>query len=159
MAPTFKMPKKMNKLLNNELLVLGGGVLLVFLIINYSQSKTQVPKPAQQRKKAKNGALGHGSMNGNSHPSPPPPRVAPVENKPADLLPHDGNSEWAEFAPQGQGDLQGSGSLLHPQISQRPFNSVQGTNALRGDPQISIGEVPSIAAPSNPIHGNHAGLN
>ena len=52
----------------------------------------------------------------------------------------------------------GSGSLLHPQISQRPFNSVQGANALRGDPQISIGEMPSIAAPSNPVQGNSRGL-
>ena len=60
---------------------------------------------------------------------------------------------------QGQGDLLGSGSLLHPQISQRPFNSVQGANALRGDPQISIGDIPSIAAPSNPVQSNTNGLN
>jgi len=157
MAPTFKMPKKMNNLLNNEMLVLGAGVLLVFFIINYSQSKSSPPAPAPQRKKPKHVAPAPTS-NGNEQPVPMA-RAAPVENKPGDLLPHDGNSEWSEFAPQGQGDLQGSGSLLHPQISQRPFNSVQGTNALRGDPQISIGEVPSIAAPSNPVHGNHVGLN
>ena len=32
-------------------------------------------------------------------------------------------------------------------------------NALRGDPQISIGDIPSIAAPSNPVQSNSAGLN
>tara|TARA_Y100000768_G_scaffold389042_2_gene391389 strand:- start:14887 stop:15363 length:477 start_codon:yes stop_codon:yes gene_type:complete len=158
MAPTFKMPKKMNQLLNNEMLVLGAGVLLVFFIVNYSQSKSAPPAPAPPRKKPKNVGPSPGGANGSLAP-PPAARPTPSENKPADLLPHDGNSEWAEFAPQGQGDLQGSGSLLHPQISQRPFNAVQGTNALRGDPQIAIGEVPSIAAPSNPVHGNHAGLN
>jgi len=152
MAPTFKMPKKMSKILNNEMLVLGAGVLLVFFVVKYSQSKAVAPVPAPQRKRPK-------SVGGAPAAAAPQPRASVSENKPADLLPHDGNSEWAEFAPQGQGDLQGSGSLLHPQISQRPFNSVQGTNALRGDPQISIGEVPSIAAPANPIHGNATGLN
>lgn len=158
MAPTFKMPKNMSNLLNNEMLVLAGGVVLVFLIVKYSQSKSD-PVAAAPMKKPKRRNLGGGAPASDA-PSAPPPASAPVsENKPADLLPHDGNSEWSEFAPHGQGDLQGSGSLLHPQLSQRPFNSVQGTNALRGDPQISIGEVPSIAAPSNPVHGNHAGLN
>ena len=158
MAPTFKMPKKMNQLLNNEMLVLGAGVLLVFFIVNYSQTKSAPPAPAPQRKKPKSVGPSPGVASGVA-PTPPPVQQVAKENKPADLLPHDGNSEWAEFAPQGQGDLQGSGSLLHPQISQRPFNAVQGTNALRGDPQIAIGEVPSIAAPSNPVHGNHVGLN
>ena len=151
MAPTFKMPKKMSKLMNNEMLVLGGGLLLVFLVVRYSQSKATAPMAAPPRVNPKNVAPVAAPA--------PAPRGTLSENKPADLLPHDGNSEWSEFAPQGQGDLQGSGSLLHPQISQRPFNSVQGTNALRGDPQIAIGEIPSIAAPANPVHGNHAGLN
>ena len=78
---------------------------------------------------------------------------------PKELLPQDSNSEWSEFAPQGQGDLLGSGSLLNPELSQRPYNSVQGANALRGDPQISIGDIPSIATPANPIQSNNAGIN
>ena len=158
MAPSFKMPKQINKLLNNEMLVLGAGLVLVFLLVKYSQSKSTAVMPAPPQRRPKQVA------NVGNVPETIPNTVLSAgpsrgDNKPADLLPHDGNSEWAEFAPQGQGDLQGSGSLLQPQLSQRPFNSVQGTNALRGDPQISIGEVPSIAAPSNPIHGNSSGLN
>ena len=147
------MPKSAKNLFNNDMLMVVGGLLLVYLLFQYSKTRTPsapVAVPVVNSAPVNNAP---------SAPPAPPPVQAVTENKPQDLLPQDSNSEWSEFAPHGQGDLEGSGSLLHPQISQRPFNSVQGANALRGDPQIAITEVPSIAAPSNPIQGNAKGLN
>ena len=146
------MPKGVKKLVNNDMLVLFGGLLLVYLLFQYSKGRSSSVVGAVP---VENSAPVDAVDNTPSAPQPTPS----VENSPQDLLPNDANSEWSEFAPQGQGDLLGSGSLLHPQISQRPFNSVQGANALRGDPQIAINEVPSIAAPSNPIQGNANGIN
>lgn len=148
------MPKSVSKMLSNDMLVLLGGLLVVYLLVQYSRGKSS-PAPAPEEAKAS-----APENVGAPAPAPSaPPAASPTPNEPQDLLPHDSNSEWSEFAPQGQGDLLGSGSLLHPQISQRPFNSVQGANALRGDPQISIGDIPSIAAPSNPVQSNSAGIN
>lgn len=145
------MPKSVSKMLSNDMLVLMGGLLVVYLLVQYSKGKSS-PSPAYEEARSSPEEI--------SAPAPSPPSAStPTPNEPQDLLPHDSNSEWSEFAPQGQGDLLGSGSLLHPQISQRPFNSVQGANALRGDPQISIGDIPSIAAPSNPVQSNTSGLN
>ena len=143
------MPKQFSN--NNNMLILVGGLLLVYFLVQYNGSKSNVVGASVAPKKP-------------SAPAAVPTQSAPVsvdqpDNAPQDLLPHDTNSEWSEFAPQGQGELSGSGSLLHPEISQRPFNSVQGANALRGDPQISIGDIPSIAAPSNPIQSTSNGLN
>ena len=146
------MPKSAKNLFNNDMLMVVGGLLLVYLLFQYSKSRTQSGPAAVP-------VVNSAPVNQAPSPPAPPPVQAVTENKPQDLLPHDSNSEWSEFAPHGQGDLEGSGSLLHPQISQRPFNSVQGANALRGDPQIAIGEMPSIAAPSNPVQGNSKGLN
>lgn len=141
-------------MLSNDMLVLMGGLLVVYLLVQYSRGKSS-PAPAPEEAKAS-----VPENVGAPTPAPSaPPAASPTPNEPQDLLPQDSNSEWSEFAPQGQGDLLGSGSLLHPQISQRPFNSVQGANALRGDPQISIGDIPSIAAPSNPVQSNSAGIN
>lgn len=151
-----KLTKGVNKMLNNEMLVIIAGLLIVYLLYQYNNSrgsvantvsieKDQSSKPAPAAAPAQVG--------------PPPATNGPSENTPQDLLPNDSNSEWSEFAPNGQGELMGSGSLLHPQISQRPFNSVQGANALRGDPQITISEMPTIAAPSNPVQSNSRGLN
>lgn len=141
-------------MLSNDMLVLMGGLLVVYLLVQYSRGKSS-PAPAPEEAKAS-----APENVGAPAPAPSaPPAASPTPNEPQDLLPQDSNSEWSEFAPQGQGDLLGSGSLLHPQISQRPFNSVQGANALRGDPQISIGDIPSIAAPSNPVQSNSAGIN
>ena len=151
---SFKMPKSVSKMLSNDMLVLMGGLLVVYLLVQYSRGKSS-PAPAPEEAKAS-----APENVGAPAPAPSaPPAASPTPNEPQDLLPQDSNSEWSEFAPQGQGDLLGSGSLLHPQISQRPFNSVQGANALRGDPQISIGDIPSIAAPSNPVQSNSAGIN
>ena len=148
------MPKSVSKMLSNDMLVLMGGLLVVYLLVQYSRGKSS-PAPAPEEAKAS-----APENVGAPAPAPSaPPAASPTPNEPQDLLPQDSNSEWSEFAPQGQGDLLGSGSLLHPQISQRPFNSVQGANALRGDPQISIGDIPSIAAPSNPVQSNSAGIN
>ena len=148
------MPKSVSKMLSNDMLVLLGGLLVVYLLVQYSRGKSS-PAPAPEEAKAS-----APENVGAPAPAPSaPPAASPTPNEPQDLLPQDSNSEWSEFAPQGQGDLLGSGSLLHPQISQRPFNSVQGANALRGDPQISIGDIPSIAAPSNPVQSNSAGIN
>ena len=148
------MPKSVSKMLSNDMLVLMGGLLVVYLLVQYSRGKSS-PAPAPEEAKAS-----APENVGAPTPAPSaPPAASPTPNEPQDLLPQDSNSEWSEFAPQGQGDLLGSGSLLHPQISQRPFNSVQGANALRGDPQISIGDIPSIAAPSNPVQSNSAGIN
>jgi len=150
------MPKSVSKMLSNDMLVLMGGLLVVYLLVQYSRGKSSpAPAPEEAKTSAPENV-------GSAAPAPAPaapPTSGPTPNEPQDLLPQDSNSEWSEFAPQGQGDLLGSGSLLHPQISQRPFNSVQGANALRGDPQISIGDIPSIAAPSNPVQGNSTGLN
>ena len=149
------MPKSVSKMLSNDMLVLMGGLLVVYLLVQYSRGKSSsAPAPAPEEARAS------APQNVVAPTAAPAPAVSnPTPNEPQDLLPHDSNSEWSEFAPQGQGDLLGSGSLLHPQISQRPFNSVQGANALRGDPQISIGDIPTIAAPSNPVQSNSAGLN
>jgi len=150
------LPKSVTKLLNNEMLLVVGGLLLLYLVMTYSQHKSsQGPVEAPSEAPAAPSQAMDSGMGG----VPSLPQNNGGENVPQDLLPADSNSEWSEFAPQGQGDLQGSGSLLHPEISQRPFNSVQGANALRGDPQIAIGDVPSIAAPSNPIQGQARGLN
>tara|TARA_A100001015_G_scaffold295039_1_gene373510 strand:+ start:5152 stop:5616 length:465 start_codon:yes stop_codon:yes gene_type:complete len=154
MKKAEKIVKGLGKdLQNNALLVVAGGLLLGYLLYQYSNGRNSMP-------------VANASPSPNKHPevaSAPVsnPASVPVQadNSPEDLLPADGNSEWSEFAPHGQGDLMGSGSLLHPKVSQRPFNSVQGSNALRGDPQISIGDIPTIAAPSNPIQGNPVGLN
>lgn len=145
------MPKE---LFSNDTLVLVGGLLLVYFLIQYSGSKNNVvgAEPSAHVKKSSEPQNVDNSM------APPVPVETP-DNTPQDLLPHDSNSEWSEFAPQGQGDLLGSGSLLNPELSQRPYNSVQGANALRGDPQISIGDIPSIATPANPIQSNNAGIN
>lgn len=148
------MPKGVKKLVNNDMLILFGGLLLVYMLFQYSKSKGGAAPVAAVP--VENSAP---AANADEHVAPPPQPTPSVETSPQDLLPADSNSEWSEFAPQGQGDLLGSGSLLHPQISQKPFNSVQGANALRGDPQIAITEVPSIAAPSNPIQGNAKGIN
>lgn len=147
------MPKSVSKMLSNDMLVLMGGLLVVYLLVQYSRGKS-APSAAPEEARAS------APQNVDAPVAAPAPAVSsPTPNEPQDLLPQDSNSEWSEFAPQGQGDLLGSGSLLHPQISQRPFNSVQGANALRGDPQISIGDIPSIAAPSNPVQSNSGGLN
>ena len=148
------MPKGVKKLVNNDMLILFGGLLLVYMLFQYSKSKGAAAPVAAVP--VENSAP---AANVDEPVAPPPQPTPSVETSPQDLLPADSNSEWSEFAPQGQGDLLGSGSLLHPQISQKPFNSVQGANALRGDPQIAITEVPSIAAPSNPIQGNAKGIN
>lgn len=144
-------------MLNNEMLVILGGLLVVYLLYQYNNSrggKVASSVPIERDESSKPAPATAPAQVG-----PPAVSNGPSENTPQDLLPNDSNSEWSEFAPNGQGELMGSGSLLHPQISQRPFNSVQGANALRGDPQISIGEMPSIAAPSNPVQGNSRGLN
>jgi hypothetical protein len=150
------MPKSVSKMLSNDMLVLLGGLLVVYLLVQYSRGKSA---PAPSQVESKTSAPENVGAPAAPAPAPEAPVSSPTPNEPQDLLPQDSNSEWSEFAPQGQGDLLGSGSLLHPQISQRPFNSVQGANALRGDPQISIGDIPSIAAPSNPVQGNATGLN
>ena len=155
MMKSFKMPKSVSKMLSNDMLVLMGGLLVVYLLVQYSRGKSvhgPAPPPPEAPPSAPHNVEWPGA-------APAPAVSCPPPNAPQDLLPQDSNSEWSEFAPQGQGDLLGSGSLLHPQISQRPFNTVQGANALRGDPQISIGDIPSIAAPSNPVQSNSAGLN
>ena len=153
-----KLTKGVNKMLNNEMLVILGGLLVVYLLYQYNNSRGAVgggnAVPVQKVETSKPAPAAEPAQVG-----PPAVSNGPSENTPQDLLPNDSNSEWSEFAPNGQGELMGSGSLLHPQISQRPFNSVQGANALRGDPQIAIGEMPSIAAPSNPVQGNSRGLN
>lgn len=147
------MPKSVSKMLSNDMLVLMGGLLVVYLLVQYSRGKSApAPAPEEAKASAPQNVVAPVA-------APAPAASSPTPNEPQDLLPQDSNSEWSEFAPQGQGDLLGSGSLLHPQISQRPFNSVQGANALRGDPQISIGDIPSIAAPSNPVQSNSGGLN
>ena len=151
------MPKGVKKLVNNDMLILLGGLLLVYMLFQYSKSKGGAVAPVASVP-VENSTPVNGEVESSPPPAPPQPTPS-VETSPQDLLPADSNSEWSEFAPQGQGDLLGSGSLLHPQISQRPFNSVQGANALRGDPQIAITEVPSIAAPSNPVQGNAKGIN
>ena len=151
---SLKMPKSVSKMLSNDMLVLMGGLLVVYLLVQYSRGKSSaVPTPHE---------VNPSEAENVNVPAPAPAPAVTTNSSPSepqDLLPHDGNSEWSEFAPQGQGDLLGSGSLLHPQISQKPFNSVQGANALRGDPQISIGDIPSIAAPSNPVRSNVSGIN
>ena len=115
------MPKSVSKMLSNDMLVLLGGLLVVYLLVQYMKGKSS-PRLLLKRQR-----LLHQKMLEHPRPAPsaPPPAASPTPNEPQDLLPQDSNSEWSEFAPQGQGDLLGSGSLLHPQISQRPFNSVQ----------------------------------
>jgi len=152
----FKLPKSVNKMLNNEMLVIVGGLVVVYLLYQYSTRNSVSVANAVPIEKDESSKPAPAAGNDSAPPSVSP---GPSENTPQDLLPNDGNSEWSEFAPNGQGELLGSGSLLHPQISQRPFNSVQGANALRGDPQISIGDMPTIAAPSNPVQGSTRGLN
>ena len=145
------MMKSLGKdLEKNAVFVVIGCLLLGYMLYQYNSSSGASVAPS-------NVTEAKAAPVTSSAPASPP--AASSNNTPQDLLPSDGNSEWGEFAPHGQGDLMGSGSLLHPSISQRPFNSVQGANALRGDPQISIGDIPTIAAPSNPVQGNASGLN
>lgn len=152
MKKAGKIVKGLGKdLQNNAVLVVAGGLFLAFLMYQYTNGRKSMPVA---------GAPSAAPSNPVQPPvSNPPSMSVQADNTPEDLLPTDNNSEWSEFAPHGQGDLMGSGSLLHPKVSQRPFNSVQGSNALRGDPQISIGDIPTIAAPSNPVQGNPVGLN
>ena len=122
-------------MLSNDMLVLMGGLLVVYLLVQYSRGKSS-PAPAPEEAKA--------SAPENVGPAAPaaapaaPPTSGPTPNEPQDLLPQDSNSEWSEFAPQGQGDLLGSGSLLHPQIYQRPFNCT-GCKCFKRRPTDFIG--------------------
>ena len=154
MKKAEKIVKGLGKdLQNNAVLVVAGCLFLGFLLYQYTNGRKSMTVASARPPSSKHHEVASAPVS-NAASVP-----VQADNSPEDLLPSDGNSEWSEFAPHGQGDLMGSGSLLHPKISQRPFNSVQGSNALRGDPQISIGDIPTIAAPSNPIQGNPVGLN
>ena len=152
-----KLMKNMNKQFkDNTLLVVLGGLFIVYMLYNYNNRQSSAMSNVVASASA--AAASASEMVGNDMMSQDSSVPVHNDNAPQDLLPADHNSEWSEFAPSGQGDLMGSGSLLHPTVSQRPFNSVQGANSLRGDPPISINEIPSLAAPSTPMQGNSVGL-
>ena len=149
------MPKSVSKMLSNDMLVLMGGLLVVYLLVQYSRGKSS-PAPAAEEAKA-SAPENVGSAAPAAAPAAPP-TSGPTPNEPQDLLPQDSNSEWSEFAPQGQGDLLGSGSLLHPQISQRPFNLYRRKCFKRRSSDF-YWRYPKYCCSSNPVQGNSTGLN
>ena len=96
------MPKSVSKMLSNDMLVLLGGLLVVYLLVQYSRGKSA---PAPSQVESKTSAPENVGAPAAPAPAPEAPVSSPTPNEPQDLLPQDSNSEWSEFAPQGQGDL------------------------------------------------------
>jgi len=105
---------------SHHILVILGAIVLIYALYTYSDSKVlpfegNANQDPQQKAAASNGGsvapssgadAGYASVSGINGPIVPGPNVArqPVAN-PADLLPHDSNSQWSSLNPAGSGDL------------------------------------------------------
>lgn len=120
----MKVPKFLKKLLSNQMVLLIGAVVAIYLLCSYSQGKlgslSGMSGSANMAKDAVNAVSGYEPANplGQNSQSAPasglstsvsglPPSCA---NKdvvdPKELLPRDSNSEFAKLNPMGSGDLQ-----------------------------------------------------
>jgi len=121
------MLKELQKSLKtHHILLILGGLVLIYVIFNYSSNKG-MPMPENYSNKQKQMTTGVSSnmppvgasentfyvdsapvnaTNGNAMPGLPTNCTGQAMNTPSDLLPKDGNSDWA-LKPQGSGDFLG----------------------------------------------------